>query len=151
MKLQHHGAGQTALAEINIVPLVDIMLVLLIIFMVAAPLLQQGVDIDLPEVNAAAVSATKEDFIVAIDNEGKIFLGDDRDTIYTIQTLEEKLRAIFENKEKKEIYLRADKGIEYGYVVQVMAISQKAGIERVGMITLPESEAQPKEKPKSRR
>ena len=151
MKLQHHGDGQTALAEINIVPLVDIMLVLLIIFMVAAPLLQQGVDIDLPEVNAAAVSATKEDFIVAIDNEGKIFLGDDRDTIYTIQTLEEKLRAIFENKEKKEIYLRADKGIEYGYVVQVMAISQKAGIERAGMISLPESEAQPKEKPKSRR
>lgn len=151
MKLQHHGAGQTALAEINIVPLVDIMLVLLIIFMVTAPLLQQGIDIDLPEVNASAVSAAKEDFILSIDNDGKIFLGDDKKTVYTLQTLEDKLKAIFENKEKKEIYLRADRDIQYGYVVQVMALSQKAGIERVGMITAPEEPAMAVEKPKKRR
>ncbi|MBI2341044.1 MAG: protein TolR [Deltaproteobacteria bacterium] len=148
MKLLHHTAGQTVLAEINVVPLVDIVLVLLIIFMITAPLLQQGIDIDLPEVNAAAVSAAKEDFVVSIDNDGKIFLGDDRTTSYTVQTLEEKLKAIFENKEKKEIFLKADKNIQYGYVVAVMALSQKAGIDRVGMITVPEEQARSEEKPK---
>ncbi|MDO8520213.1 MAG: biopolymer transporter ExbD [Deltaproteobacteria bacterium] len=138
MKIHQHGHGTTALSEINIVPLVDVILVLLIIFMVTAPLLQQGIDIDLPEVNAAAVAATQEDFVLSIDNNGKILLGDDKAHPYSLQNVEEKLVAIFENKEKKELYLRADKGIEYGYVVAVMAACQKAGVERIGMISMPE-------------
>src|SRR3989338_4528041 len=140
MRVHQHGHGSTVLSEINIIPLVDVILVLLIIFMVTAPLLQQGIDIDLPEVNASAVAATHEDFILSIDNSGRIFLGDDKTTQYSLQTLEEKLKTIFANKEKKELYLRADKGIEYGYVVSVMALSQKAGVERIGMISVPENE-----------
>lgn len=137
MKVHRHG--QTALAEINIIPLVDVILVLLIIFMVTAPLLQQGIDIDLPEVNATAVAATQDDFILSIDNNGRILLGNDKTHSYSLQNLQEKLSAIFENKQKKELYLKADKGIEYGYVVSVMALCQKAGVERIGMISVPEN------------
>lgn len=140
MKVLHHKEGQTSLSEINIIPLVDVILVLLIIFMVTAPLLQQGIDIDLPEVNASAVAAAKEDFVMSIDDKGQIFLADDKSVHYSLQTLEEKLSAIFENKEKKELYLRADRGLDYGYVVSVMALSQKAGVERIGMISTPENE-----------
>lgn len=133
-----HSAEQTTLSEINIIPLVDVMLVLLIIFMVAAPMLQQGIEIDLPQVDANATSTAKEDFILSIDIQGRIFVGDDRKNSFSRETLGEKLGSIFDNKEKKEIYLRADKGVPYGFVVEVMAICQKAGIERMGMITMPE-------------
>lgn len=131
---------ETTLSEINIIPLVDVILVLLIIFMVAAPMLQQGVDVDLPEVDASAVESTQEDFVLSIQNDGKIYLGADKNTAHSLESLEEKLNAIFENKEKKELYIRADKGIRYGYVVQVMALCQKAGVERIGMITVPDDE-----------
>lgn len=138
MKFQdRHGEGGT-LSEINIIPLVDIMLVLLIIFMVAAPLLQQGVDVDLPQVDASAVKASEEDFILSINKQNQIFLGDDKKTKYSIDNLKEKLGLIFENKKKKEIYLHADKTVSYGFVVKVMALCQQAGIDRVGMITNPE-------------
>ena len=145
----HRHESQAVLAEINIIPLVDIMLVLLIIFMVAAPLLQQGVDVDLPEVNAGAVSQAKDDLVLTINSNGQLFLGDDKSNIYTLGTLEEKLKSIFENKQKKEIYLHADKDAVYGYVVQVMALCQKAGVERMGMITTPE-EASPSKDKKNR-
>lgn len=150
MKIVHHGATPSALAEINIIPLVDIMLVLLIIFMVTAPLLQQGIDVDLPEVNAASVEASKEDMVLAIDGQGRLTLGDDKDS-YSLETLGEKLATIFGNKEKKEIYLHADKNIKYGYVVQVMAACQKAGIERIGMVTVPEQESAAAPKGKSKK
>lgn len=139
MKVHKHEGTQTSLAEINIIPLVDVILVLLIIFMVAAPLMQQGIDIDLPEVSAKAVKATKEDFVLSIDGDGKIFLGKEK-AAQSLASLEEKLHTIFENKEKKELFLRADKGVEYGYVVKIMALCQKAGIERMGMITTPETD-----------
>ncbi|MBX7147758.1 protein TolR [bacterium] len=140
MKVKHHEQGKTELAEINIIPLVDIMLVLLIIFMVAAPMLQQGIDIDLPEVSAQAVKATNEDFVVSISGDRKIYLGDNKKDAYTIDTVGDKIKAIFETKEKKELYLRADKNIEYGFVMEVMGICQSAGVERVGMITTPNEE-----------
>lgn len=141
MKVQHHQqAGQTSLSEINIIPFVDVILVLLIIFMVAAPMMQQGVDVDLPEVDASPVKSTKEDFVLSIKADGKLYLGDDKQTVFSLQNIEEKLGKIFENKEKKEIYLKSDKDIRYGYVVQVMALCQKAGVERIGMITIPDEE-----------
>lgn len=138
MKLPHHGSANTILSEINITPMVDVMLVLLIIFMVTAPLLQQGIDISLPEVSASATEASQNDLVLSIDGEGKLFLADDSKTSYSMETIGPKLSAILQNKEKKELYLRADKGIQYGYVVQVMALCQKAGVERLGMITVPE-------------
>ncbi len=141
MKIHSSSRGQhTSLSEINIIPMVDIMLVLLIIFMVAAPLMQQGVDVDLPETTAAAVSAAKDDMILTIDPEGKVYLGSNDKTPYSLTTIEEKLKAIFDNKEKKEIFLHADREVRYGYVVQVMAAAQRAGIERVGMVSIPEKE-----------
>lgn len=138
MKLPHHGSASTILAEINITPMVDVMLVLLIIFMITAPLLQQGIDIALPEVSASSPSASQNDLVMSINGNGQIFLGNDSKNNYSLETLPSKLEAIFQNKEKKELYLKADKGIEYGYVVSVMALAQKAGVERLGMITSPE-------------
>ncbi len=142
MRLPHHGAGQTVLAEINITPMVDVMLVLLIIFMVTAPMLQQGVDVDLPEVNASSVASTDEDLVLSIHKDGQLYLGKDAKTSFSIISIEDKLNAIFANKQKKELYLRADKDVPYGFVVKVMALCQKAGVERVGMITVPEDKEQ---------
>lgn len=138
MKLPHHGSANSILAEINITPMVDVMLVLLIIFMVTAPLLQQGIDVALPEVSASATEASQNDLVLSINGKGVVYLGNDSKTTYSLETLQPKLTGIFQNKEKKELYLRADKDVSYGYVVQVMALSQKAGVERLGMITLPE-------------
>lgn len=136
---QEHGS--TELAEINIIPLVDIMLVLLIIFMVTAPLLEQSINVDIPEVTTTSTAQTEEkDLILAIRKDGAMFLGEDQKTQYTLETLEEKLAEIVPDKEKKEIYLKADKLIPYGEIVRVMAACQRAGIVRVGMITRPEDE-----------
>ena len=125
------------LAEINIIPLVDIMLVLLIIFMVTAPMLKEGIDINLPEVSAESVQTTKEEFVLSIDSNGSVYLDDDPKQKYSAQSIETRLVEMFKDQPKKEIYLKADKGINYGYVVEVMAACQRAGIERIGMITIP--------------
>lgn len=138
MAMNKHSSESTSLSEINVTPLVDVMLVLLIIFMVTAPMLKQGVDVDLPEVNAQAVAANQDDFVVSINEKGEIFLGNEMKVPFTLTTVEEKLRTIFTNKEKKELYLHADKNTNYGYIVEVMAACQRAGVERIGMITAPE-------------
>jgi biopolymer transport protein TolR len=138
MKFQESDS-ESLLSEINIIPFVDIVLVLLIIFMVAAPMLQQGVDIQLPEVSAGNVNSNQEDFILSVNNQGEIFLGQDKNISYNTNNLEEKLTAIFNQKEKKELYLRADSGLDYGKVVEIMAICQKSGVESIGMITDPSS------------
>lgn len=131
----HNSDGR--LAEINIIPLVDIMLVLLIIFMVAAPMLKEGIDIDLPEVSASGVASAQDDVILSVDNNGQIYLNEDPKDKFGMSALDAKLSELFKNKTKKELYLKADKGIRYGYVVEVMAACQKAGVERVGMLTIP--------------
>jgi len=136
MALSRHSHEEaTSLAEINVTPLVDVMLVLLIIFMVTAPMMQEGVQIDLPEVNANAVATAQDDMVLNIASEGQLYFGSDSKNGFSLQTLGEKLQAIYANKEKKELYLRADKDIPYGFVVKVMALCQKAGVERVGMVT----------------
>lgn len=133
--------SESVLAEINIIPFVDIVLVLLIIFMVAAPLLQQGVDVKLPEVSAENVKTSKEDFVVSIKKDGSIYLGSDKKTSYKVDELESKLKSIFSQKDKKELYLRADSSLDYGKVVKIMAICQKAGVENIGMITVPDNKS----------
>lgn len=138
MGVKNKKVSGSEMAEINIIPLVDIMLVLLVIFMVAAPLLQQGVDVNLPQASASNVQGKQEDFIVSITKDGRIFLGQEKNQSYSLANLKPKLEAIFLNKEKKEIYLRADSEVEYGYVVKIMALCQEAGISRVGMMTTPE-------------
>lgn len=123
-------------ASINLTPFVDIMTVLLIVFMITAPLMQYGLDVNLPQAKTPIMERTQEDFVVTIQKDGSIYLGDDK-TPVTIGFLEHKLASIFENKENKDLYIKADEGVLYGRVVSVMAAAKTAGVERIGMITQP--------------
>ena len=125
---------RTTLAEINVVPLVDIMLVLLIIFMVAAPMIQQGVDVSLPKMVATELPADSDLLVITVHRTGRVFVGKTR---VSMDSLAHKLGAIYERKVNKEAFLRADKDVPYGVVVRVMAEAKKAGIERLGMVTEP--------------
>ncbi len=126
--------GRGTMAEINVVPLVDIMLVLLIIFMVAAPMIQQGVDVSLPKLVATELPAQTDLLVISVDRSGRAYVGK---TPVSIDGLAAKLRAIYDRKATNEAFLRADKDVPYGVVVRVMAEARKAGIERLGMVTEP--------------
>ena len=126
--------GRTTMSEINVTPMVDVMLVLLIIFMVTAPLIQQGVKVNLPEAKAAAVDAQEKKVVLSIDATRRVFLGDAE---IPLEQLEEKLKTNQKAQTDKEIYLHADRDIPYGTVVEVMAAAQRAGIPSVGLITDP--------------
>jgi biopolymer transport protein TolR len=130
------GGAQRPLSEINVTPFVDVMLVLLIIFMVTAPMLQQGIDVDLPETTTQNLRLADEPLILTVQKDGKIFLA--RREI-PLAELEEKLRAILEGLDDKEIYLRADSGAQYGLVVKTLAAARAAGASKLGMVTEPES------------
>lgn len=123
----------TVLSEINVTPFVDVMLVLLVIFMVTAPLIQSGVEVDIPETESKNIVETREnDIVLTINKKREIFINKKK---LSIRTLKAKLGEIYKNKRKKEIYLRADKKIPYGFIVKVMAIAKNAGISSIGMIT----------------
>ena len=126
--------GRVTMAEINVTPMVDVMLVLLIIFMVTAPLIQQGVKVNLPEAKAAPVEAQDKKLVLSIDATKRVFIGEAE---VALEELEVKLKANAKAQADKEIYLHADRDIPYGVVVEVMAAAQRAGINNVGMITDP--------------
>jgi biopolymer transport protein TolR len=128
------GGRKSALSEINVTPLVDVMLVLLIIFMVTAPLIQQGVKVALPDAKAAPIDAKEKKLVVSLDRAGKLYIGD---VEVPFDQLEAKLKANAKAQADKEIYLHADRDLKYGYVVEVMAAAQRAGISNVGMVTDP--------------
>jgi len=122
------------LAEINVTPLVDVMLVLLIIFMVTAPMIQQGVDVDLPEARAQTMTNDEGKLILTVTREKKVFLGKME---IPFAEMEEKLKANTKVQQDREVYLHADKKLEYGVIVQVMAAMKNAGVDRLGMVTDP--------------
>jgi biopolymer transport protein TolR len=130
----NRGGGRTTMSEINVTPMVDVMLVLLIIFMVTAPLIQQGVKVNLPDAKATPVEAADKKLVLSIDTGQRVFIGDAE---VALDELEKKLAANAKAQADKEIYLHADREVPYGVVVEVMAAAQKAGINNVGMITDP--------------
>lgn len=123
-----------SISQINITPLVDVMLVLLIIFMVTAPILQQGVNVDLPEVTAGPLTGRDDQLVVAVTREGKLHLND---SPLKVEELGQKLAAILKVRPDREVYLRADKNVPYGKVVEVMAAVRNAGVKKLGMVTEP--------------
>jgi biopolymer transport protein TolR len=123
-------------SEINVTPFVDVMLVLLIIFMVTAPMMMQGVDVDLPETTTQQLRIEDEPLILTVDKAGKYHLG--RREIGEDE-LGEKLEAIFEGRDSQEIFLRADENVAYRYVVKALAAAREAGATKLGMVTEPES------------
>ncbi len=122
------------LSEINVTPLVDVMLVLLIVFMVSAPLMQQGVQVDLPKAAAQALDEQQDQIVLVITAEKKLLIN--KNTI-PISSLRTKLLAIYETKQSKEIFIQADQDVPYGFVAQVMADVKRAGISKVGLVTEP--------------
>jgi len=127
----------TAIAQINVTPLVDVMLVLLVIFMVTAPIIQQGVQVNLPQAKAGAIAGTEEILIVTISKNGKVYLNDN---VMSLPELGDKLRAIRKLQADKQVYLRADQDVRYGLVIKTIAEIKQAGIERLGMVTRPSSD-----------
>ena len=122
------------MSDINVTPFVDVMLVLLIIFMVTAPMMVEGLNVDLPEATAKPLDSEKEHLIITIDENHQIFINDFK---INIDFLGEKLNKMLQGRSDREVYLKADKKIPYGIVVQVMAEIKKAGIEQLGMVTEP--------------
>ncbi|MDY6862618.1 MAG: protein TolR [Thermodesulfobacteriota bacterium] len=121
------------MSEINVTPLVDVMLVLLIIFMITANMMQQGVDVNLPETEKAKSLNKKEDTIIlTINTKKEVFIDEAK---VNLKQLKVKLSKIIENRENRDIFLKADKEIPYGFVVKVMAEIKDAGIKKLGMVT----------------
>ena len=128
------GNNNSFMSDINVTPFVDVMLVLLIIFMVTAPMMTQGVDVALPEATAEPLPAENENLMISIDNKATIFIND---VPVTVDDLNEKLKRIMSNRSDREVYLKADKDIPYGTVVRVMSEIKLAGVEKLGMVTVP--------------
>lgn len=123
--------------EINVTPFVDVMLVLLIIFMVAAPLLTVGVPIDLPESRASALNSETQPITISVNDQGQVYL---QDTEIPMNELVAKLEAIAENGYEERIYVRGDKSADYGAVMRVMGLISQAGYKRLAMVTLQEQD-----------
>ena len=134
MALSSNNVGGGALAEINVTPLVDVMLVLLIVFMVTAPMLQTGVDVDLPDAKAQTLPDDSGKLVLTVTKEKKVFLGK---MPVEWDKLEETLKANEKLKVDKEIYLHADQNLLYRDVVGIMAIMKLAGADTLGMVTDP--------------
>lgn len=136
--LQSNRNGRVSLSEINVTPLVDVMLVLLIVFMVSAPLLQQGVEVNLPKANAGSLSQSDSPVVLSIKSNQQIEL--DKKT-YTVSGIGEKLQALAMANPKTQVLVEADQVVPYGIVAQVMAQVKKAKISRVGLVTAPEGDS----------
>jgi biopolymer transport protein TolR len=142
------GNKSQLMSDINVTPFVDVMLVLLIIFMVTAPMMMQGVDVSLPEATAEPLESEKEHLIITIDTKNQVFINDFQ---VSVEGLGEKLKKILEGRSDREVFLKADKDISYGTVVQVMAEAKGAGVEKLGMVTEPSLFDKESQKAKSKK
>jgi biopolymer transport protein TolR len=129
------GSGKRLMSDINVTPLVDVMLVLLIIFMVTAPMMMQGVEVDLPQTTDKNIKTKEEPLYLSINKKLEIFIEEDQ---IEFDGLEQKIKAISKYRRDKGILLRADKDVAYGFVIRVISSLKRAGIDKVGMITEPE-------------
>jgi len=134
MAMNSGGNNRRFMSEINVTPLVDVMLVLLIIFMVAAPMMTQGVDINLPKTTTKNIKTLDEPLMLTVNKKKEIFL---ENHPVKLDRLELKIKKVFENRREKQVLLRADKDVPYGFVIDVMARVKNAGISKLGMVTEP--------------
>ncbi|MDJ0985130.1 MAG: protein TolR [Desulfobacterales bacterium] len=134
------------MSDINVTPFVDVMLVLLIIFMVTAPMMMQGMDVSLPEATAEPLESEKEHLIITLNTQHEVFINDFK---VSVDGLGEKLTKILEGRSEREVFLKADKNISWGIVAQVMAEIKGAGVEKLGMVTEPEKFEEERKKSKS--
>jgi len=128
------GSGKGPVSEINVTPLVDVMLVLLIIFMVSAPMMTSGIEIDLPKTHAPHLDVEEEKLLLTITKEQKVFLGE---TEVPYDRLEQALTTNTRLQTERELYLQADEAVPYGFVAKVMALVRKGGIDKLGLVTDP--------------
>ena len=136
------------MSDINVTPFVDVMLVLLIIFMVTAPMMMQGMDVSLPEATAEPLESEKEHLIITLNTQNEVFINDFK---VTVEGLGAKLIKILEGRAEREVFLKADKDISWGTVAQVMAEIKAAGVEKLGMVTEPEAFEKETQKSKSKK
>jgi biopolymer transport protein TolR len=128
------GNEKKFMSDINVTPLVDVMLVLLIIFMVTAPMMMQGVEVNLPQTTAKSIKTREDPLILTINKKREIFLEDRR---IGLNELENKMKSIFKYRRSKELLLRADREVPYGFVIKVISGVKRAGIDKLGMVTEP--------------
>jgi len=128
------SSSDRMMSDINVTPFVDVMLVLLIIFMVTAPMMVQGIGVSLPEATSKPLESEKEPLIITINKNDQIFINDYE---VSIGFLQEKLKKVLETRMDRAVYFRADKAIPYGMVVRVMAEIKEAGVDKLGMVTIP--------------
>lgn len=126
--------SKAVLSEINVTPLVDVMLVLLIMFMVTTPLMQQGIEVNVPKTTSSGVEMKDEPFILVIHKDRRIEAGKSRVALGDLRT---KLPAIFKTRKNKQVYIQADRQVDYGIVAEAMAEIRAAGISSIGLITVP--------------
>ncbi|SMC46466.1 Cell division and transport-associated protein TolR [Desulfocicer vacuolatum DSM 3385] len=124
-------------SEINVTPFVDVMLVLLIIFMVAAPMMVQGVDVNLPRTAAVPLEEKIDHLVVSVRQDGQVYLNEQA---VGVDYLTRKLELVLTDMGSRDVYLKADKSVPYGRVVDIMARIKKAGVTNLGMVTLPETD-----------
>lgn len=138
MSVSRYGRKKRLMSEINVVPYIDVMLVLLIIFMVTAPLLSTGVDVNLPKAVAEPMeNQDEEPFVVTVDKEGNYYINDDEDEIATDREIEIKARAVLQRNPSLPFLVRGDGEADYAFVVRAMVLLQRAGVESVGLVTDP--------------
>jgi biopolymer transport protein TolR len=128
------GSGKGPVSEINVTPLVDVMLVLLVIFMVSAPMMTTGIDVDLPKTHAPRMEVEQEKLLLTITKDQKVYLGE---TEVPYDNLEQALTTNTRLQTERELYLQADQAVPYGFVAKIMALIRKGGIEKLGLVTDP--------------